>query len=98
MIVRPAAPDDVDALGQIHVRAWQAAYRGVMPDAYLDALDPGERAAMWARFFEHGADDRRLRVIVDDDIVVGFACFAVSHPADGVVPGWSARSVPRAGS
>ena len=31
----------LDALGVAHVEAWRAAYRGAMPDEFLDALDPG---------------------------------------------------------
>jgi ribosomal protein S18 acetylase RimI-like enzyme len=33
----------------IHVRSWQAAYRGLMPQDYLDGLDPAARAARWQR-------------------------------------------------
>jgi len=47
--VRPAEPDDAPALGRLHIRAWPAAYRGLMPDDYLDGLDPAERGQMWAR-------------------------------------------------
>jgi hypothetical protein len=36
--VRPATPDDADAIASVHVRSWQAAYRGIVPDAMLDAL------------------------------------------------------------
>ena len=32
--VRHARVDDALALGLVHVRAWQAAYRGQMPDDY----------------------------------------------------------------
>ncbi|MEX2458210.1 MAG: GNAT family N-acetyltransferase [Actinomycetota bacterium] len=42
MIVRAAAEPDASAIAAIHVRGWRAAYRGLMPDAYLDALDPHE--------------------------------------------------------
>ncbi len=73
---RPARPDDAEVLGRVHVRAWRAAYRGVMPDDYLDGLDESERAAMWARFFELAPADRRLTVVTVDEEVVGFACFA----------------------
>lgn len=41
MPIRIATPDDAASIGAIRVAAWQAAYRGAMPDAYLDALDPG---------------------------------------------------------
>lgn len=33
----------------MHVRAWQAAYRGLLPDEYLANLTVAERAAFWAR-------------------------------------------------
>jgi hypothetical protein len=35
------------ALAQIHVAAWQAAYRGVMADAFLDGLDVRQLAERW---------------------------------------------------
>ena len=36
--VRLATAADVPAMGRLHVRAWQAAYRGHVPDDYLDGL------------------------------------------------------------
>jgi len=38
--VRYATVGDAPALGRVHVRAWLAAYRGQMPDDYLDGLRP----------------------------------------------------------
>jgi hypothetical protein len=32
--VRPATLPDAPAMGRVHVQAWQAAYRGHMPDDY----------------------------------------------------------------
>ena len=72
--IRDALAADVDRLGLVHVRAWQAAYRGVMPDAYPDGLEVGDRVAMWARFLEVPQPARRLLVVTVDDRVVGFAC------------------------
>jgi hypothetical protein len=45
--VRRATLADAPAMGRVHVRAWQAAYRGQMPDAYLDGLRPEDREAHW---------------------------------------------------
>ena len=45
--VRPATVADAPAMGRLVVRAWQAAYRGHMPDDYLDGLRPEDRAAYW---------------------------------------------------
>lgn len=49
VIVRDAALADVPAIADIHVAAWRAAYRGVMPDAYLAALSVKERVGRWTR-------------------------------------------------
>jgi GNAT superfamily N-acetyltransferase len=48
MGIRRAAVGDATAIAVVHVRAWQAAYRGLIPRDYLDSLDPEERAERWA--------------------------------------------------
>ncbi|MGH9204942.1 MAG: GNAT family N-acetyltransferase, partial [Acidimicrobiales bacterium] len=54
--VRTAQAGDKQAVAGVHVRSWQAAYRGLMPDAYLDGLDPDDRAARYT----FGSDDPLL--------------------------------------
>lgn len=74
--IRPAEPADAPALGRLHVRAWQAAYRGIMPDEFLDGLDPTEREQRWARSLaqvQPGVDSTRLVVCADSGDPVGFA-------------------------
>ncbi len=44
--------DDVGAVADIHVRGWQSAYRGIMPQDFLDALDPIKRAEGWKNGIE----------------------------------------------
>jgi threonine dehydratase len=46
--IRPLRSEDADAVGAVHVRAWQAAYRGLLPDDYLANLTVAQRAAYWA--------------------------------------------------
>ena len=36
--VRQATPADAQMIAEIHVRSWQWAYRGLIPDSYLDGL------------------------------------------------------------
>jgi len=45
--IRPASVNDADAVGEVHVRAWQSAYRGEMPDDYLDGLQAHDHATRW---------------------------------------------------
>lgn len=47
--VRPAAQGDVESLARVHTRSWQAAYRGLFPDEFLDAMDRRERPSQWAQ-------------------------------------------------
>jgi GNAT superfamily N-acetyltransferase len=45
--VRDARPEDAAAVAGVHVRSWQAAYRGLLPDSYLDGLRAEDRAARY---------------------------------------------------
>jgi len=49
MEIRRALADDALGVATVHVRSWQAAYRGLMPDVYLDQLDVERRRAGWER-------------------------------------------------
>lgn len=38
MHVRPASKHDIPAISRVHVESWRTAYRGIIPDAFLDGL------------------------------------------------------------
>ena len=81
--IRPAAVEDADAIGAVHVRAWQAAYRGVMPDEYLDGLRAQDRADGWRRHLTSLRPDQKVLVVDDDrDRVVGFAAFGCERGSE----------------
>jgi hypothetical protein len=44
MLLRRPELDDAMAVACVHVRSWQAAYRTLLPDDYLDQLRPEDRA------------------------------------------------------
>lgn len=73
--LREPTADDADALGRVHVRAWQRAYRGgLMPDEYLDNLSATERAAMWRETLRGPPRPRCFRFVIEDDagVIAGF--------------------------
>jgi GNAT superfamily N-acetyltransferase len=70
MKLRPAVPADALAVARVHVRAWQAGYRGLLPDAYLDGLRAEDRAA---RYTFASLDGPRTTVALEGDALVGFA-------------------------
>ena len=73
MHVRTARPSDAAAMGALVVRAWQRAYRGLMPDDYLNGLTVDDRADMWTRVLTGELDPKRSVFVADDDgRVVGF--------------------------
>jgi ribosomal protein S18 acetylase RimI-like enzyme len=71
--VRPATVADAPAMGRLHVRAWQAAYRGHMPDGYLDGLRAEDRAAGWERVLGRGREWGVVLVAEQAGQVTGFA-------------------------
>jgi GNAT superfamily N-acetyltransferase len=48
-VIRAAHAADAAQIAVVHVRSWQGAYRGLLPQAYLDGLDPAERVGRWER-------------------------------------------------
>lgn len=45
--IGPATEADAPALAAIFLRCWQVAYRGVVEDEVIDALEPGRIEAWW---------------------------------------------------
>jgi GNAT superfamily N-acetyltransferase len=81
--VRPATLRDAPAMGRVHVRAWQAAYRGQMPDDYLDGLRPEDRAAYWEGALRRTDLQGALLVAERDREVVGFAVVGPAREPEG---------------
>ncbi|MEU8762621.1 GNAT family N-acetyltransferase [Streptomyces sp. NPDC048659] len=78
--VRAATVADAAAIAEVHVRSWRAAYRGLVPDAYLDGLDAGERAERWRERL--GGPDAPTVLLAERAGPVGFACFRACGDAD----------------
>jgi ribosomal protein S18 acetylase RimI-like enzyme len=79
--IRGAEPEDAAAVAVVHVRSWQVAYRGLLPDDYLDHLRPEERAARYT----FGSDDPalpRTLVATEDGVMLGFATTGPSPDDD----------------
>jgi phosphinothricin acetyltransferase len=80
VVIRHAIPGDEVAIGVVHVRAWQAAYRGVMPDDYLAAISADERATMWAERIRRN-DLPPVLVVEVDGTVAGFTDYGRQRPS-----------------
>ena len=82
--IRRAKDADVPAIADIHVRSWQAAYRGILPDELLDGLSTEERERSWRELLTADADGW-LTLVAErpDGTLTGFCSVATpSHDAD----------------
>jgi ribosomal protein S18 acetylase RimI-like enzyme len=80
--IREATIEDAPRIAEIHVRAWQAAYRGHLSDAYLDGLRVEDRLEMHRRSLERSDSDRRTWVAEVEGGVIGFAVTGPSEDGD----------------
>ena len=79
--VRPAGVGDADAIAQVHVASWRAAYHGLLPQRVLDDLSVRRRAEQWRdRLTE---PDHTALVAVNAGRVLGFASGGPSRSGDG---------------
>lgn len=80
--IRPSVAADADELGAVHVAAWRAAYRGIVPDDHLDNLDPVANAERRRHSFADGRPRVPELVAVVDGRIAGFTAYG--RPRDEV--------------
>jgi hypothetical protein len=91
VVIRPCAPEDADEIESLRVAGWRAAYRGIIPDAYLDGLPvDGERRR---RLMIERGGEYSESVAVHDSEIVGWVAAGPSRDEDLTGPGM-ARSMP----
>ena len=72
-IFRTAHSDDVRGIAEVHVRSWQATYRGQVPDSYLEGLSIAKRELAWIEILK---DQMRGVLIAEEEArIVGFSSF-----------------------
>jgi ribosomal protein S18 acetylase RimI-like enzyme len=101
--VRRAELDDAGSMGLVHTSAWQAAYRGLMPDEYLDSLDAAVAAERWRESLarlEDGLDpaaEVAVLVVEDDEgLVVGISSAGPARDGSGDGEVWMINLLPAA--
>lgn len=72
--------DDVRAVAGVYVASWLAAYRGLVPQAYLDALEP----CVWEDSLKARAG--RTWIACEGDEVVGVSTYGPAR--DVALSGW----------
>ncbi len=73
-LLRSAEASDSRSLAQFHTECWREAYRGLVPQEYLDRVDVDDRAQRWRDRLVSGA--RRAVLAVVGERMVGVASWA----------------------
>lgn len=83
VIVRHARKADAKVIAAVHVETWQKAYKGQVPQHYLDSLDPKARQKSWAELLA-SPDILTLVAETKGEIseIVGFCSLVRSRDAD----------------
>lgn len=86
VLIRKAELHEVPQGAALHVRTWQSAYKGLMPENYLKSLRVEDFETSWRKSISE-IDENRLRVVAaDGKRIVGFLG---AGPCRWEVPGFS---------
>jgi ribosomal protein S18 acetylase RimI-like enzyme len=81
--IRAAKVSDAAGIADVHVRSWQEAYSGVVPEEYLSGLDAAQRTPVWADNLRRGPDDHVLTWVAETDHrIIGFATLGPGRDED----------------
>ena len=80
--IREANIADAAGIARVHVVTWQHAYRGQMPDDFLDGLSIAQRTQNWAALLSNSYPKAHTLVALDGDQVAGFCSIGASLNAD----------------
>ena len=84
--VREAQPADAARLAEIHAVSWQAAYRGLLSDAFLDSLTATTRLDWWSARLARIPPRWAILVSEDAGAITGFATIGHCDDDDRRVP------------
>jgi ribosomal protein S18 acetylase RimI-like enzyme len=79
MVIRPAIPQDAEAIARLHIASWQATYTMELPQAFLTGQDLAARSAHWRSRIDKGT---HVLLAEEDEALVGFVAFGSAHAPD----------------
>ncbi|MBV8301697.1 MAG: GNAT family N-acetyltransferase, partial [Candidatus Dormibacteraeota bacterium] len=100
--IRSATAGDVHAIAALHLASWRTAYRGIVPDAFLNGVTIDSRIERWTRAVTAPAVQRVTTLVAtSEQAVIGVSSFGPGrdHESSGeiyalhVLPGHTRRGV-----
>lgn len=80
--IRAAESSDSEGIARVHTRSWQSAYRGLLPDEWLDALRWQDRKERWDTILEQSSTNTVYVATNGEQEVIGFASAGASRDED----------------
>ena len=77
MVLVQATMEDAEAIAALHAESWRSAYRGLLPDDFLDGPVIEDRRTLWTERMKAPHAERRFVCKASDDAdgsLLGFAC------------------------
>ena len=84
-MIRNATPADAPAIATLHAESWRAAYRGILPDTYLDHEAAADRLRYWQGALAAPRPGSFVLVSSGEGLLRGFV--SVTRPGE---PGYDA--------
>ena len=70
-------------VARVHTASWRWAYRGLLPQEYLDALSVEARTKTWAKVFSQLPGQTPTNLVAElDGQIIGFTCVGPSRDDD----------------
>ena len=88
LVWRPPGPEDAEAVGRMHHRAWQDAYADLLPHDWFERYTVDDHIARWRDLLSEPAahDQARLAVFDDTGAAVAVVVAGPSRPGGGIEP------------
>jgi hypothetical protein len=72
IVIRAARAGDAEAIARVRVDSWRETYRGIIPQAYLDAMKLEQSRALWEKVLTAGSAAVSVFVAERGAEIVGF--------------------------
>ncbi|WP_062115208.1 GNAT family N-acetyltransferase [Aureimonas sp. AU40] len=84
--LRPATPEDAEAIAALHVASWRETYAGLLPEAMLAELSVESRAELWRRILApaHAASGAAVWLAEENEkgLLAGFGACGAQRDAE----------------
>ena len=82
LVVRAGVREDAEGIARVRMLSWQSAYKGIMPQGFLDAMDLSDQAERTRRLWPRGEDPAHLVATLESE-VVGWTCIKLASEEPG---------------